>query len=98
MPKQSYVYILTDSQNHVLYTGVTSDLAKRLYQHRGGQGSSFARKYRAWKLAYYEVHEDILQAIAREKQIKSWSRSKKVGLIEGMNPEWRDLAKESGLF
>ncbi len=98
MSQQSYVYILTDSQDRVLYTGVTADLSRRLYQHREGQGSSFTRKYRAWKLVYYEVHEDILQAIVREKQIKSGSRQKKVALIEAMNPEWKDLSKDLGML
>lgn len=94
MSQQSYVYILTDNQNSVLYTGVTSDLTRRLYQHRDGQGSSFTRKYHAWKLVYYEVYEDILQAIAREKQIKGGSRKKKIELIEAMNPKWQDLNKD----
>ncbi len=87
------VYILTNSANHVLYTGVTSDLEKRAAEHRVGRyPESFAGKYKAFKLVYFEVAADIVTAIAREKQIKAGSRAKKVRLIESINPSWRDLA------
>lgn len=75
----------------VLYTGVTSDLIKRVYQHKEGVVAGFTKKYNVKKLVYYEIFEDITEAIIREKQIKKGSRHRKTDLIERMNPEWRDL-------
>ena len=87
------VYILTNSTHSVLYTGVTSDLEKRIAVHRTGRyPGSFATRYKAWKLVYFEISAEIGVAISREKQIKGGSRAKKVELIEDLNPEWRDLA------
>ena len=94
MTKQSYVYIMTNKHNTVLYTGVTGDLKRRVYEHREGLGGGFAARYNAKKLVYFEVAFDIHSAIEREKQIKGGSRKKKIGLIEGMNPEWKDLYEE----
>ena len=92
--RQSYVYLLTNKYNTVLYTGVTSDLKKRVWQHKEKLIEGFTKKYHVDKLVYYEVFADIREAIAREKQIKGGSRQKKVDLIQGMNPVWRDLYDE----
>jgi putative endonuclease len=87
-----FVYILTNKENTVLYTGVTNDLSRRIQAHReGADDSSFARKYRTTKLVYYEVCESAYAAISREKQIKGGSRAKKIQLIQNQNPSWRDL-------
>lgn len=94
MAKQGFVYILTNKSHTVLYTGVTSDLAKRMYQHKNSLMRSFAAKYLANKLVYYEVADDIRSAIAREKQIKAGSRQKKISLINNMNPVCRDLSED----
>ena len=91
--EQYFVYILTNKNNTVLYTGVTSDLQKRIDQHREGIGSSFTRKYKVHKLVYFESTSDILSAIEREKQIKAGSRIKKLELINNMNPTWKDLSE-----
>ena len=85
------VYILTNERNTVLYTGVTSDLKARVYQHREKLIPGFTTRYNVSKLVYYETGEDVLGTITREKQIKAGSRKKKVDLINGMNPEWRDM-------
>ena len=92
--RQSYVYLLTNKYNTVLYTWVTSDLKKRVWQHKEKLIEGFTKKYHVDKLVYYEVFADIREAIAREKQIKGGSRQKKVDLIQGMNPVWRDLYDE----
>jgi putative endonuclease len=94
MVRQYYVYIITNSRKTVLYTGVTSDLARRVWQHRNGQGGGFTGRYHCSKLVLYEIFQDSYNAIAREKQIKAGSRRSKVELIERMNPEWRDLYDE----
>ena len=94
MEKGGHIYILTNKNNTVLYTGVTSDLAKRLHQHRTGQfKNSFTGRYNVTKLVYYEKFETIEDAIAREKQLKAGSRQKKIKLIERLNPEWDGLSK-----
>jgi putative endonuclease len=86
------VYILTNRKRTVLYTGVTADLAKRVWQHRAGiSPGSFASRYHTDVLIYYEAWDDIVAAIRRETQIKGWTRRKKVALIEAMNPTWADL-------
>ena len=92
--KYSFVYILTNKNNTVLYTGVTNDLLRRVAEHKAGVGSKFTQKYNLHKLVYYKTFEDILEAIAREKQIKAGSRQKKINLIHSMNPDWNDLYKE----
>ena len=86
------VYILTNSSHSVLYTGVTSDLQQRILQHQNGLGSEFARRYNLCKLIFCEHHPTMMSAIEREKQIKSWSRSRKVALIESCNPTWQELS------
>jgi putative endonuclease len=91
MTKQFFVYILTNMHNNVFYTRVTSNLNRRIHQHRMGVGSMFTSKYRLCKLVYFEEFKDPLAAIAREKQLKAGSRVKKVRLIETLNPEWVDL-------
>ena len=91
MAQQYYVYIMTNLRKTVLYAEVTNDLTKRVWQHRKGQGGRFTQKYHCSKLVLYEVYQDPYNAIAREKQIKAGSRSRKVELIERMNPGWRDL-------
>ena len=89
--KQGYVYILFNKRNGTLYTGVTSNLVKRVYEHKSKLNEGFTSKYVVDKLGYYEVHSSIISAIEREKRIKGGSRKKKLALIEGMNPEWKDL-------
>jgi putative endonuclease len=90
--KQFYVYILTNKHNTVLYTGVTSELENRIWQHKNKAFKGFTTKYNIDKLVYYEIHFDSYEAIAREKQIKAGSRQKKIQLIEKENPEWKDIA------
>jgi putative endonuclease len=82
---------MTNKNNTVLYTGVTSDLTKRVFEHKANEGSKFTRKYKAHKLVYYQIFEDITYAIAKEKQIKAGSREKKIDLINSINPDWKDL-------
>ena len=89
--KFSYIYILFNKRNGTLYTGVTSDLVKRIYEHKNKLADGFTKKYNVDKLGYYEVFEDIEEAIKREKQIKGGSRLDKIKLIESINPEWKDL-------
>ncbi len=89
--KKGYVYIMTNKRNAVLYIGVTSDLIKRVYEHRVDLIEGFTKRYRCHKLVYYEVLDTIEEAIKREKYLKGKRRSFKIGLIEGMNPEWKDL-------
>ena len=89
--KQPAVYILASRRNGTLYTGVTSNLPQRVWQHKNGDGSDFTKKYRVHMLVYFEVHEDMENAITREKRIKKWNRAWKLRLIERGNPSWRDL-------
>ncbi|NBC34189.1 MAG: GIY-YIG nuclease family protein [Alphaproteobacteria bacterium] len=91
MSKQPAVYILCSKPYGTLYTGVTSNLLKRISEHRDGILGGFTWQYGCKTLAYYEIHAEILAAIAREKQIKGGSRDKKIRLIESINPTWRDL-------
>ena len=88
-----YVYILT-SRSGVLYTGMTNDLKRRIDEHRQGITKGFAQKYRVNRLVYFEATPNVHSAIEREKQIKSWSRAKKIALIESLNPTWKDLSEE----
>ena len=92
--KQSYVYILASGKNGTLYVGVTSDLFKRIYEHKQNIIDGFTKKYAIHTLVYYEIHEDVWEAIIREKLIKKWNRVWKLRLIEEKNPEWRDLYNE----
>ena len=94
MGKQYFVYILASKRNGTLYTGITSDLAKRVWLHKHGMVDGFTVKYKVTMLVYYEVHNDPGSAITREKQIKKWNRSWKLRLIEEKNPHWSDLYDE----
>ena len=89
-----WVYIMTNDHHTVLYIGVTNDLARRISEHRAGEIPGFTSDYRCTKLIYYELCTEVRDTIAREKQLKKWSRSKKVALIATMNPQWNDLAPE----
>jgi putative endonuclease len=91
MEQQYYVYIMTNKNNKVLYTGITNDLKRRIYEHKEKFGPGFTKKYNVSKLVYYEIFEDPENAILREKQIKAGSRQKKIDLIHSMNKEWTDL-------
>ena len=91
MEKQYFIYIMTNKRNTVLYTGMTSDLKKRAYEHRNKLIEGFTKTYNVNKLVYYEIYADSLDAIAREKKIKGGSRQKKLDLITGKNPGWNDL-------
>jgi len=91
MSKQYFVYILTNYTNTVLYIGVTGDLIKRLWEHKQKLVDGFTKKYHVWKLIYYEVFDDIKNAITREKQIKNWRREKKFWLIKKTNPNLQEL-------
>ncbi len=88
---QYYVYFITNQTNTVLYVGVTNNLCRRLEEHKNGVVDSFTKRYRIYKLVYFETTTDIRSAIEREKQIKSWSRKRKNELIERENPLWEDL-------
>ena len=92
--KQPAVYIVANKRNGTLYTGVTSNLVQRTYQHRNGSVAGFSKRYGCKILVYYELFDEMALAIAREKQIKSGSRKQKLDLIEEMNPTWRDLFDE----
>ena len=94
--KQPAVYIMASRRNGTIYTGVTSDLVQRVWQHREGT-VGFTARYRCKILVWYEIHEEMRPAIAREKQLKNWRRQWKINLINAENPEWRDLAVGLGL-
>jgi len=89
--KQYYVYILTKARNSTFYVGVTSDLKKRVWEHKNGVADGFTKKYSIKMLVYYEVFDDPEQAIRREKRLKKWNRAWKIKVIEEMNPNWDDL-------
>ena len=88
-----YVYILTDKSNAVMQVGITNNLSRRLYEHKNEQIEGFTKKYHVHKLVYFEEYTEVNYAIAREKQIKRWSRSKKNWLVEQKNPNWNDWSK-----
>ena len=94
--KSYYVYILTNKYNTVLFTGVTNNLERRMYEHRNKLIPGFTVKYNVSKLVYFEEGTEINLAIAREKQIKGWLRKKKIALIESLNPQWLDLSEGWG--
>lgn len=94
MNKQCFVCILTTRGKAVLYTGVTNDPSRRVYEHREKLVSGFTARYQVSKLVYHETFDEVTAAIAREKQIKAGSRARKVALIDGMNPQWRDLYED----
>ena len=91
--RQYYVYIMTN-KSKTLYTGVTNDLQRRVFEHKNKLIGGFTKKYNITKLVWYQVTNELTSAIAREKQIKGWLRKKKIALIESMNPEWKDLSEE----
>ncbi len=93
MSKQYFTYIMTNQHNTVLYTGITRDLAGRVWQHKKGEIQGFTKRYNVNKLVYYETYEDVNDAIIREKQIKGWLRSRKINLIETDNKNWEDLSQ-----
>jgi putative endonuclease len=92
--KQFYVYIVCSKRNGTVYTGVTSNLIKRVYEHRNNLADGFTKKYGIHQLVWYEMHKRAETAIPREKQIKKWNRQWKLDLIEKNNPEWKDLYDE----
>jgi putative endonuclease len=89
--KKYYVYVMANKRNGTIYVGVTSDLLKRVFQHKQNLVDGFTKKYNIHQLVYFEVSDDIQSAIAREKQLKNWKRLWKLKLIETINPEWEDL-------
>lgn len=89
--KQAYVYIMASKPRGTLYIGVTSALPKRIYEHRTDAFQGFTKKYQVHRLVYFEIHEDITEAIQRETQMKTWKRWWKIELIEKFNPDWKDL-------
>jgi len=91
--REYYVYIMTN-RSGTLYVGITNDIQKRVHQHKQGLAGGFSKRYRTTRLVYFESTTDVNAAIAREKQIKGWLRSKKVNLIESSNPRWKDLSAE----
>ncbi len=92
--KQYYVYILASKKNGTLYIGVTNELVRRVYEHKEGLIEGFTKKYDVKNFVYYEITNDINEAIKREKALKKWLRKWKIELIENMNPEWKDLYDE----
>jgi putative endonuclease len=93
MAKQAAVYILASKRNGTLYIGVTSQLMKRVWEHKNDSVDGFSKRYGVHRLVYYELHADIASAITREKQLKKWNRAWKLKLIESQNPDWNDLWK-----
>ncbi len=89
-----FVYILTNWNNSVLYIGVTSNLERRLYEHKNHLADGFTDKYNVTKLVYYEHTSDVRAAISREKQLKGWTRAKKIALVSSANPSWCDLSRQ----
>jgi len=94
MNKQYFVYIMANKNNTTLYTGVTNDLKRRVYEHKEKIVGGFTKKYNLNKLVYYEIFEDPENAILREKQIKGGSRQRKIDLINSLNKEWQDLYQQ----
>jgi len=92
--RRFYVYIMTNPRNTVLYSGVTNNLARRVQEHKEKLVEGFTKKYNITKLVYFETFDDPHSAIAREEQLKGGSRQKKLDLVNGANPEWRDLSDE----
>lgn len=89
--KDYYVYIITNKYNTVLYTGVTNDLKRRIYDHKNKLVEGFSKKYNLYKLVFCDVFPSVVEAIAAEKRIKGWVRAKKIKLIESKNPHWEEL-------
>ena len=91
MNKQPAVYILANKRNGTLYIGVTSDLVKRIWQHKNNMVEGFTKRYGVHQLVWYELHENMQSAVEREKRMKEWKRKWKLELIESINPNWQDL-------
>jgi putative endonuclease len=91
MMKEYYVYMLASTRNGTLYTGITSDLIKRVWEHKSGVVPGFTKTYKVNRLVYFEEHGDVMEAIKREKNIQAWKRLWKIRLIEEENPNWDDL-------
>ena len=89
--RQYWIYILVSGSGNAMYIGVTNNIERRIWEHRNGQGSEFAKKYRATRLVYSEEYDNPNDAIAREKQLKGWRRERKNELVRTINPEFRDL-------
>ena len=94
MNREPCVYLLASRRNGTLYTGVTSDLVKRVWEHKNNVAEGFTKRYGVHRLVWYELYSNIESAIAREKAIKEWKRQWKLELIESLNPDWRDLFEE----
>jgi putative endonuclease len=94
MPKEYYVYILTNKPGGTLYIGITSDLSRRIQEHRAGTFDGFTKTHRLHRLVYYETYQTPWEAIQREKNLKEWHRAWKIRLIKTTNPEWKDLSGE----
>lgn len=92
--KEPAIYIMANKKNGTLYTGITSDIIQRVYQHKEGILKGFTHQYDCKMLVYYELHESIISAIEREKKIKAGSRKSKIQLIESLNPRWQDLYRD----
>jgi len=92
MSKEYFVYIMTNKKRGVLYTGITNDLTRRVYEHKKKLVPGFTNKYNLTKLVFFEETSDVNAAIAREKQIKGWLRRKKIDLLESVNQDWKDLS------
>jgi putative endonuclease len=96
--RQYYIYIMTNKNNAVLYTGMTNDLARRVWEHKEKKKKGFTCRYNAIKLVYYEIFATAYDAIAREKQIKAGSRQKKLDLVNKVNPDWKDLYNDGEIL
>ncbi len=94
MNRNGFIYILTNKNNTTLYTGITNDLKRRIYEHKGKLVEGFSKKFNLGKLVYYEVSDSMMAAIVREKQVKNYSRIKKIELIQSKNESWKDLYEE----
>ena len=94
MEKISYVHMMGSASRRALYTGVTADLNKRVFEHKNNLIDGFTSKYKCHRLVYFETFNNVVDAIAREKEIKGWRREKKTKLVESLNPEWKDLAAD----
>lgn len=95
--KSYFVYIIANKYNDVLYTGVTNNLERRIFEHKNKAIDGFSKKYNLNKLVYFEMFVDVNDALAAEKKIKGWLRKKKIDLIESNNPDWDDLSRDSSL-
>ncbi len=94
--KTYFVYMLASKRNGTLYVGVTNDIERRVHEHKSDLNEGFTKRYQVHRLVWYEVHDDVFQAIRREKQLKKWNRCWKLELIEKHNPKWLDLVDKDG--